>query len=170
MGVLAPVAIAIAIPALAALTGCYSPSLRDCTVSCEAAGDCASGQVCGDDGLCASPMVAGQCATVEVDAGTVDAAPDGPVLVKLSVQVDGKGSIDVAGSGVCSSEMMRGRCMYDIPLGVAQRVEAIAIDSREPFVGWTSLACAGQGAVCTFVPVAMTTVVARFNHEGRDDD
>jgi hypothetical protein len=174
MGVLARIATAIAIAALAALAGCYSPSLRDCTVSCEAASDCASGQVCGDDGLCAAPMVAGRCANIEVDAGTVDAGvpdapPDAPVLVRLSVQVDGKGSVDVAGSGVCSSQMMRGRCMYDIPLGVAQRVEAIAIDSKEPFVGWTSLTCFGQGAVCTFTPLTMTTVAARFGHDARSN-
>jgi len=178
MGVLARIATTVAIVALGALValaapaGCYAPSLRDCTVSCEAASDCASGQVCGDDGLCAAPEVAGRCATIEVDAGTAvdagaaDAAPDGPPLVTLFVQIDGKGSVDVAGRGVCSSEIQRGRCMYDIPLGVAQRVEAIAIDNKQPFVGWTSLACAGQGAVCTVVPLTTaTTVVPRFHGE-----
>jgi hypothetical protein len=179
MGVLARVATTVAIAALAALgalvalaapVGCYAPSLRDCTVSCEATSDCASGQVCGDDGLCAVPEVAGRCATIEVDAGTTvdagaDAAPDGPPLVTLVVQIDGKGSVDVAGRGVCSSEIQRGRCMYDIPFGVAQRVEAIAIDNRQPFVGWTSLACAGQGAVCTVVPLTATTVVPKFHGE-----
>jgi hypothetical protein len=170
MGVLARIALAaVAAPA------CYSPSLRDCTVSCESAGDCAGGQVCGDDQLCAAPEVAGRCALTEVDAGVTvdaspprDAGPDGPVLVALTVQIEGRGSIDVAGRGVCSSEDSRGRCTYDIALGVAQRVEAIAIDIREPFMSWTSPTCTGQGAVCTFVPMAMpmpmamTIVAARF--------
>ena len=175
MGVLARLATPVAIAglvAVAAPAGCYAPSLRDCTVSCEAVSDCASGQVCGDDGLCAAPDVAGRCATLEVDAGTTvdagadDAAPDGAALVMLVVQIDGKGSVDVAGRGVCSSTMMRGRCTYDIPFAVAQRVEAIAIDSKEPFVGWTSAVCAGQGAGCNFVPLTMmTTIVARFHGE-----
>jgi hypothetical protein len=172
MGVLARIATAIALAAVAA-PACYSPSLRDCTVSCESAGDCAGGQVCGDDRLCAAPDIAGRCGLTEVDAGVtvdasppVDAAPDATVLVALIVQVEGKGSINVAGAGVCSSEDPHGRCTYDIALGVAQRVEAIAIDSKEPFMSWTSPTCAGQGAVCTFVPMAtpmrMTLVAARF--------
>lgn len=175
MGVLGPASRTIAVlAALAAAAGCYAPSLRDCTVSCESEGDCASGQVCGADGLCAAPEAAGHCATPEVDAGAEpdaspprDAAmPDGPVrTTTLHVQVDGKGSIDVTGSGVCSSkDPSHGRCMYDIAVGVAQRVEAIAVEPDQEFLGWTSLVCAGQGAVCTFVPLATTTVVAKFGH------
>ena len=169
-------AVAIAgLGALAASTGCYAPSLRDCTVSCESAGDCARGQVCGSDGLCATPEAAGHCATAEVDAGDVDASPprdaavpDSPRLVALNVQVDGKGSIDVAGLGVCSSkDPSHGRCMYDIGLGIAQRVEAIAVEPDQEFDRWTSPTCAGQGAVCTFVPLTMTTlVVAKFGRSG----
>jgi hypothetical protein len=165
-------AVAIAgLGALAASTGCYAPSLRDCTVSCESAGDCASGQVCGSDGLCAAPEAAGHCATAEVDAGDADASPpgdaavpDAPKLVALHVQVDGKVSIEVAGLGVCSSkDPSHGRCMYDIALGIAQRVDAIAVEPDQQFAGWTSPTCAGQGAVCTFVPLTMlTSVVAKF--------
>jgi hypothetical protein len=174
---LAPVARALAaLAALAAPTGCYAPSLRDCTVTCDSERDCASGQVCGADGMCAAPAVAGRCAAPEVDAGVVDASgahdaspprdaatPDGPQLITLRVQVDGKGSVDVAGAGVCSTkDPSRGRCMYDIAPGIAQRVEAIAIETDQQFVSWTSVACAGQDAVCTFVPLATTTVIAKF--------
>ena len=167
---LAPVARTLAALAVAAPAGCYAPSLRDCTVTCDSERDCASGQVCGADGMCAAPEVAGRCAAPEVDAGLVDASgehdaspPRDAAMITLRVQVDGKGSIDVAGAGVCSSkDPSRGRCMYDIASGIAQRVEAIAIEPDQLFVSWTSVACAGQDAVCTFVPLATTTVVAKF--------
>jgi hypothetical protein len=48
------------------LVGCYQPAIRDCTVTCEGQGDCASGQVCGTDGFCASPELAGHCAALRV--------------------------------------------------------------------------------------------------------
>ena len=38
---------------------CYEPELRDCTLSCTAAAECADGQVCGSDHFCASPEIAG---------------------------------------------------------------------------------------------------------------
>ena len=174
MGVLAPVATGLAAIALAAPAGCYAPSLRDCTVSCDSERDCASGQVCGADGMCAAPEVAGRCATAEVDAGAapdaggaIDASPprDGPAQTTLHVQIDGKGSVDVAGAGVCSTkDPSHGKCTYDIALGVAQRVEAIPVETDQQFIGWTSAVCADQGPICTFVPITMTTVVAKFGH------
>jgi len=64
----------------ALLAGCYQPSLRDCTVSCHAAGDCASGQICGSDGWCAAPDVAGTCGLI-ADGATVDGSVvDGSVV------------------------------------------------------------------------------------------
>jgi hypothetical protein len=179
MGVLAGIA------ALVVLAGCYAPSLRDCTVSCAGPSDCAPGQVCGDDGLCAAPEVAGRCQMATVDAGpgkdagpprdaapgvdaspAVDAAaPDAPPTVKLRVQIDGKGSVQVDGSGTCSSsDPSHGNCVYDIALDIAQRVEAMADDNQD-FVGWLSITCAGQGPICTFTPPASLTIVARFERQ-----
>lgn len=171
MGLLAAVAALV-------LAGCYAPSFRDCTVSCAVPSDCAAGQVCGDDGLCAGPDVAGRCALDTVDAGTEDAAPrdgapaidaaapDGPPLVKLRVQIEGKGSVLVEGRGTCSSmDPSHGNCMYDIALGIAQRVQATQIDPDQSFLGWTSITCAGQGPICTFTPPVSLAIVARFGHE-----
>jgi hypothetical protein len=173
MGVLAAGAAAVAL-----LAGCYSPSLRDCTVACAGSADCAPGQVCGPDGMCASPEMAGRCA-METDAGAMQmpmpeprdagidatAPPDAALLVKLRVQVDGKGSVQIDGRGTCSTQDPgHGTCMYDIPLGVAQRVQAVAIGPDETFAAWTSFVCAGQGPICTFTPLVATAVVAKFSH------
>ena len=155
--------------ALALLAGCYSPSLRDCTVACAEPADCAPDQVCGTDGMCASPEVAGHCA-METDAGPMSQPPDAPaadppLLVKLRVQIDGKGSVQIDGRGTCSSlDPSHGTCMYDIPLGVAQRVQAVAIDPLQPFTAWTSLVCAGEEPMCSFTPLVATAVTAKFSH------
>jgi hypothetical protein len=165
MGVLARM-VAVAF----ALAGCYAPSVHDCTVSCEAPGDCASDQICGADGWCAAPEIAGRCrmgidAGVRDDAPSRDAAADAVTTVALRVQVMGKGSVFIEGTGVCSSkEPQRGDCMYNIAAGVQQTVHAIVTDSSEPFAMWTSMTCAGQGARCVFTPATATTIAARFAH------
>lgn len=170
MGVLAGLAAGAAIVAIA---GCYSPSLRDCTVSCGSASDCASGQVCGGDGMCASPAAAGRCAML-ADAGArdgaapprdagADAPPDAVETVRLTVQVTGKGSVVVAGVGTCSSlDPQKGNCPYDVALGVPLTAQAMQIDPGDVFSMWSSMTCAGQGARCVFTPVAATTVTAKF--------
>jgi hypothetical protein len=180
MGVLAGLAAAAGL----ALAGCYSPSLRDCTVSCASAGDCATGQVCGADGMCASPAVAGRCGAL-VDAGSrdappphadaapprdaaIDAAPpDAARTVRLTVQVMGKGSVAVEGAGTCSSlEPDKGHCMYDVAAGVPLTAQAMATDPDDAFSMWSSIPCAGQGASCLFTPAAATAITARFVHNG----
>lgn len=50
----APVKCWLLVVAIAA-GGCYSPSLRDCTVSCANPTDCAGDQVCTSNGWCAAP-------------------------------------------------------------------------------------------------------------------
>jgi hypothetical protein len=167
MGVLAGVA------ALVVLAGCYAPSLRDCTVRCDGPSDCAHGQVCGDDGLCAAPETAGRC-TGAVDAGPGqdadpprDAAPPDAPTTKVQVQVDGEGSIVVEGQGTCSSrDPTHGKCTYDIALGITQRVSAVAIKLDQVFLGWTSMTCSGQWLVCAFVPTAPLSITAKFGHAG----
>ena len=169
----APVVVVAAI----ALAGCYAPALRDCTVSCASPSDCARGQVCGDDGMCASPEVAGQCLAEPPDAApgpdsglppdaVTDAAmPDSPALVGLRVQITGKGSVAIDGIGACSSQdPPHGDCMYDISPGVTQRARAIPTELDQVFAGWTSMTCARQGAICTFIPQAATIIVAKFEH------
>jgi hypothetical protein len=159
-----------------ALSGCYSPAVRDCTVSCASPGDCASGQVCGSDGLCAAPGVAGRCASgpvdaapdsgpgVRSDAGAIDAAaPDAALPVPLHVMITGKGSVLVDGQGACSSlGSQRGDCTYSLAPHVAQTVRAVPVQPDQTFAGWTSTTCSGQPAVCVFTPAAATTIVVQF--------
>lgn len=172
---------------LATLVGCYSPSLRDCKVSCASPGDCAGDQVCGSDGLCAAPEVAGQCgslpgeppidaeprpdaapprdaAEVGIDAPPpIDAAP--PAMVALRVQIKGKGTIVVDSVGTCSSEPpQKGDCTYMVPVGVELTAQATDTAPDEKFTRWTSLVCATQSATCTFTPVLLTSISAQFDH------
>jgi len=175
--------------ALAGATSCYSPSLADCTVSCSGPRECASGQVCGADGLCAAPAVAGRCtvppdasADAELDAGIVidaplammiDAAmPDAPLpaTVRLRVQIVGKGRVVVDGRGTCSASMGPGGgdCTFDVARGVAQTVRAMPVQLDQWFLSWSSPTCRGQSATCTFTPTAETLVVAQFGKTGRD--
>lgn len=167
MGVLgaAPTCIAAAGLALGfPLGGCYSPSLRDCTVSCGSANDCATGQVCGPDGMCASPEIAGRCA--RVDAGPPDAAlPDATRTVRLTVQIMGKGSVAVEGIDTCSSgDADHGSCAYDVATGVPLTAQAMPITATDVFTMWSSMTCAGQSARCLFTPLAATVIAARFGH------
>jgi hypothetical protein len=177
MGVLARGAVAALV-----LGGCYSPSVRDCTVSCESPGNCASGQVCGSDGWCAAPEIAGRCAMIAADAGvhdaraidasaTRDAASDAPRAVALRVQIAGKGSVLIDGIGACSSkDPQRGDCTYSVTAGLPLTVHAVEIELDQQFAMWTSMTCAGESARCVFTPVAATTIAARFAHVGLHGD
>jgi len=157
---------------LVALAGCYSPTVLDCTVSCGSPHDCVSGQICGNDGLCATPEVAGRCGGLR-DAGLPrDAAgSDGSAIISLHVQITGKGSVFVEGRGTCSSmDPQRGDCIFGIPLDVAQTVEALAIEPDQAFTSWTSVTCNGPNARCTFIPVAATVITAKFEHNKADSE
>lgn len=170
MGLLAGIAAAAGL----ALAGCYSPSLRDCTVSCGSASDCATDQVCGADGMCASPAVAGQCAArvdaghdapARLDAALADAPPDMGRTIRLTVQVMGKGSVTVEGIGTCSSQDPdRGNCVYDVVAGAPLIAQASPLTMNDAFAMWSSATCAGQGARCQFTPVIPTVIAARFGH------
>jgi hypothetical protein len=167
MEVLAPLA------AAALLAACYQPSLRDCTVSCVSPGDCAHGQVCGADGMCAAPDIAGHCAMVAPDAGRPprdaaprDAAPDAPT-VRLTVLVSGRGSVVLDGGATCSSlDPQHGNCSYDVAPGIAITAQATAIQADQIFARWTSETCSTAPARCTFTPDVATTISARFEKLG----
>src|SRR5688572_992995 len=102
----------VGVAGLASIAGCYSPEVRDCTLTCSAASDCVDGQVCGSDHFCAAPAIAGQCASLPGgdagdgirDAGVIapiaDARPDAPdaaTHTTLSLMIDGQGRITVQG-------------------------------------------------------------------------
>jgi hypothetical protein len=151
-----------------ALAGCYSPTILDCTVSCKSPEECVGGQICGKDGLCAAPELAGRCrgprdAALPHDTST--SGSDGSAIVSLHVQVTGKGSVFVEGHGNCSTvDPQHGDCFFDIAQNVAQTVQALAVQPDQSFTSWTSATCNGSNARCTFTPMTATTIAAKFEH------
>lgn len=181
--------------AVAAGSACYSPELRDCTVSCATADDCAGDQVCGRDRLCAMPTVADHCAALSVadagtsipgDAGTavdagslprdaggspprdaaIDAPPPPPTQIVLRVQIAGKGTVVVDGHGMCAGQgPQHGDCTFMVAPRVGVALHALP-DLGQKFSAWTSTTCKGQGATCTFTPTVAVTVNAAFSKNG----
>jgi hypothetical protein len=96
------VPIALALVAILA-AACYDPSLRDCAVACRNGGDCATGQICGDDGWCAAPAVAGRCDAAR-DASEPD-EPDAEAPIEPAV-------FDCSGEDDCDMEI---RCPPGVP-------------------------------------------------------
>jgi hypothetical protein len=160
--------------ALAVLAGCYSPDLRDCTVSCATSADCAGSQVCGADHFCSAAAKAGTCSRIGPDAAIDDddaalpgdaprdaapadaPAPDAPAQGALELVVMGHGQL-VAGPHTCSSD-----CTYMVPLAPID-VQAIAAADQK-FVGWTVGPCVGSLATtCTVTPPAI--VSAKFHKD-----
>jgi len=143
--------------ALAALAGCYSPDLRDCTVSCASSADCAGAQVCGSDHFCAQPAAAGTCTRTAPDAAVpaTDAAPpDAPATAMLELVVTGHGQL-VAGSHLCMTD-----CTYELPL---VPIDVVAVGAGDQtFDKWTLGPCVGsQSTTCTVTPPA--TVGVKFH-------
>jgi len=136
---------------VALVSACYAPEARDCTVACASADTCLSGQVCGSDGFCAAPDVAGSCAG---DAGVT--------LVSLQVHIEGHGKVAVDALGNCDSETApKGNCTFTVAANAAHQLDAITSGSRE-FIGWTQT-CTGNATTCSITPVmAVTLVGAKF--------
>jgi hypothetical protein len=141
------------------LAACYSPELDECTVTCVGSEDCARGQQCGSDGLCASPD-RGTCTTPDAapDASSPDARPpaDAPIA-QLTVRIDGRGSVVVDGLGTCDGthdELDAVVCEFPTLVGATLVLHAIPAPDRK-FEKWTTAPCAGQGTTCTHL--VMTT-------------
>jgi hypothetical protein len=75
----AAIAIAVGI-----VTGCYDPAVRDCTIACTAGDRCGPGQVCGSDGWCAAPAVAGRCKALATPDAHVAPRPDAGAAIDAS--------------------------------------------------------------------------------------
>lgn len=141
----------------AVLAACYDPGAVNCTVSCAGTGECAAGQLCGSDGFCAEPEVAGHCSTADGGAGGS--------AVTLKIAIMGKGKVTVGGVGDCDSEESSGsgpagQCMFMVPMGVVRTLAAVENHDKE-FKSW-SQACAGSEPSCTITPTAAISVGARF--------
>jgi len=165
-------------PLLVAMTSaCYSPELRDCTLTCTAASDCADGQVCGSDHFCAAPGIAGRCSSLPGDAGGTDrdggvddqkmpdarrdaATPDATAYVLLAITIEGKGRVIVQGIGICEQAApQNGHCTFPVQLGMVTTAQAQPYwDQR--FEKWTTAICAATlGSTCTFTPTTTSTAL-----------
>lgn len=172
----------VALAAIALGAGCYQPEVADCVVACSAGDRCAEGQICGADGWCAAPEVAGGCVEGVAsddargpDAPAADAAPRAPDAarerpdatpppVELRVVISGRGR--VVGPGIdCSTNHQGGTCAYLVPAGAAIEVAAVEVHHHWRFDGWTA-GCAGASPACTVV--APATVAADFVEEADD--
>ena len=139
---------ALAAALVGSLAGCYDPQLEDCTLTCVAGDACADGQVCGADGFCARPSVAGTCA-----------AP--AAVLRIAIARQGQVVVDVP-AFVCASTS-GGGASCTTPIARAGWLELEAVATDQQFDRWTSRTCAGQPARCR-VPLGAATidVAARF--------
>lgn len=157
--------------------GCYSPDLRDCTVSCASSADCAGSQLCNANHLCAAKDVS--CATMTTaphDAASIDNdAPvqrdaaimidagrppiDAPAPVIVHLHVDGHGQL-TTGTTTCMSD-----CDVSVTRGTPMNVLAQGLGDQV-FKGWTQGPCVGsQVPSCALAPTTNVTVGARFHKE-----
>lgn len=168
MGILTSVACILVIPA------CYSPDLRDCTIRCVAESDCAAGQVCGSDLLCASPEIAGRCSTLPGDAGAgdrdataidatlFDAAPDAATTAELLIKIEGKGTTTLASGGSCDDTAPDHECSFILGIGLPVSLDAAPGEDFH-FDTWSAGPCIGSTqATCGFVITSPTYVGAKF--------
>lgn len=130
----------------ASLGGCYDPETVDCTVTCSAPDDCASGQVCDPDGYCTAPEIAGQCVA----------------KVALEIHIDGDGTVSLDGVGDCDSRTAKDHtCSFAVLPHQSRRLRALPNGDRD-FKQWSS-ACSGETATCELTPVMeLTRVGAKF--------
>lgn len=164
--------------ALACLSACYSPDVRDCSVTCASSADCAGAQICGADHFCAMPETAGTCArqqgmpdagtapdaardadiTPPADAALPDAPPDAPATGALHLKVGGHGQL-VADGHTCTMD-----CTFQVPLVT---IDVVAMGLGDQVLDkWTEGPCVGsQSTTCTVL--APVTVGAKFH---KDDD
>jgi hypothetical protein len=153
------------------LAACYQPEVRDCTVTCAHAGDCADGQVCGRDGYCAAPAVAGTCgfvvdAATSADASPSDAPPSDAGTAQLHVIVQGRGkvSVDPLGMECTGTNTADGDCMFDVPSGASEMLTPVQTNPQSSFVDWTTANCAGMTACTVTVDPPVTLVTAMFSN------
>ena len=172
----------VAVFAVIVFGACYDPSLRECTVSCASADDCAPDQVCGSDGLCASAAHAGHCAALalpdaspdgrddhtdasdgdppadaRVDARVDAAPPDAPQLGAIHVAITGRGRVLLSATDYCESPNANGiACDLAAPQG-PQTLHQMTTHAGDKFKAWSG-ACTGTGGDCHVFVVIGTTV------------
>ena len=163
--------------AIAMVGSCYSPTVRDCTVTCDSSHDCIGGQLCGSDHFCAMPEVASHCAgdlapdaslTKHLDGGGADAvvgSDAASATVILHLHDDGNGEIAIVGGASCAtSDPQHGDCMIAVPSGVLVVLQASG-QAPNVFMRWEGQVCSGTNPSCSFVPNLPTSDIhAKFDH------
>jgi hypothetical protein len=153
--------------AVLALAGCYEPQLASCTVACERATDCATGQRCSDDGFCVGDEIASSCEDVldPPDARPIDGAQstgDAAATATVRVVVEGVGKIRLLPIDLeCRAQTSSGAtCLYVV--GIDAALEAEARDHMMwRFASWTSPSCPdAHDPTCDFVASAGVTQVS----------
>lgn len=176
-GGIAAAATIAAVAAATTMSACYQPTLRDCTVSCTSAADCAGDQVCGANGWCAAQGVvcsldpdAASPDAAGPDAGDTDAADgdammptDGTPMIDagadLRIVISGRGSVVGDYPGVdCMSPP--GDCTYGISPGTMVMLTAVDGPGGHAFVDWTTPNCMGMGRTCVVTVTAPITLVS----------
>jgi len=146
----------IALVLMVLATGCYSPELGDCSVTCTTDEECAGDQVCTAQGMCAGAANACENTGAVPDAGAM------PRMITLRVTIAGNGRVAVAGTECVRMEGPMGdRCELQVPAGPLL-LEAIPDRTDKPFERWQSIVCAGQDASCQVTLVIDASVAAKF--------
>lgn len=135
-------------------TGCYAPSLRDCTVTCSGPDPCAGNQVC-LQGLCAAPNVT-RCTDdgqpVIVDASpmpdaSADARPDAYDLCtqgcSMGTCIGGICTIDCSADGACPDDVA---CPANLPCHVICGDGACGHKVNCTMASSCRVDCSGEGA------------------------
>ncbi len=122
-----------ALVAVVAAAGCYDPQLEDCTVTCAGAGDCADDQVCGTDGFCAAPSVAGTC---------------GPPAAMLHIRIEKKGRVVVVEPAFTCEASDNAGTTCVLPIARTGWTELRAEQTDKQFDRWTTTRCGGQPPTC----------------------
>ncbi len=161
-----------ALGAATLLVACYEPSVRDCTVSCASASDCAGDQVCGASGWCAAPDVA---CSLDPDAAGVDGAAtdgsdgdgmtplDAPMMIDagaaLRIVISGRGSVATDQPGV-NCQAPPGDCSFSVAPGTTVTLTAMDGPGNNRFVDWTTPNCMGMGRTCVLTVSSPVTLVS----------
>lgn len=177
MAVLNPIPLIVVVTACSSIaTACYSPEVRDCTVACSTAADCAPDQVCGDHGLCAAASAAGTCATTgalpsDATTSTPRDTPTDPradaSLVRIFVRIDGRGVVTIPNIGNCDAGSGHMDCMFEVANGTQTTLHATPKHGWR-FDAWDGACEDALTAACLLAPTTDVTARARFVRS--DDD
>jgi len=162
------------------LAACYAPDVRDCTVKCTSADDCAGNQSCNADGYCVSasetrcmstpgapgtvndagvPVIIDAANVLPADAA-IDAPPDAPTQGFITFKVEGKGFVQLEGIGTCAAT-----CEYTLPLSVSVTMHAYPGEDFR-FDKWTTPVCTDEhDPSCSFVPALTLELGAKFRKD-----